>query len=85
MTTKTPTEVDAGLAALTGTVTEQRPSTDLDRAMLHLRLIMEAQRRGVSWAAIGGVFGCSGKQAKARTKQLARQTQRALLLSRAAR
>ena len=87
MTPPTPEQQDAALAALTGTVSESKPETDLDRSLLRLRLVMEAQRRGASWTAIGAAMGegLSGKAAKRYFKTLARETQRDLLLSRVGR
>jgi hypothetical protein len=82
MSPPTPEQVDGALAALTGTVTEQKPDGDLDRNLLHLRLVMEAKGRGVSWASIGAAMGLSGKMAKAHMKQLARATQWELLRAR---
>ena len=77
-----PEAVDAALAALTGTLSETKPSSDLERALLHLRLVAEATGRGVPWSRIGLVMGCSGKEAKRQMKQLARHTQRQLFLAR---
>ncbi len=78
-----PEQVDAALAALTGTLGEEKPQSDLDRSLLRLRLVMEAKARGVSWRAIGRAMGLSGKACKAEMKALARDTQRDLLLARA--
>ena len=81
MTPPTPEEQDAALASLTGTVNEAKPETDLDRNLLRLRLVMEATGRGVPWSRIGAAMGCSGKEAKRQMKQLARHTQRQVLLA----
>ena len=81
MTPPTADQQDAALAALTGTVGEQKPASDLDRDLLRLRLVMEAKARNVSWTAIGAAMGVSGKAAKAHMKALARVTQRAVLLA----
>lgn len=72
-------ERDAALAALTGTVTQRKPETDLDRNLLRLRLLAEAKDRGIPWAVIGRSQGVSGKQAKRDAKALARETQRMLV------
>ena len=77
-----PEAVDAALAALTGTVGEEKPQNELDRSLLRLRLVMEAKARGVPWRAIGRTMGLSGKACKAQMKALARDTQRDLLLAR---
>jgi hypothetical protein len=82
MSPPTPEETDAALAALTGTVTEAKPATDLARNMLRLRLVMDAKAKGVPWTAIGQALGgMSGKAAKHEMKALARITQRQLLAS----
>lgn len=81
MTPPSSGQVDAALAALTGTVNEQIPGGDLDRNLLRLRLVAEAQQRGVTWRTIGAAMGLSGKAAKAQIKQLARHTQRQVLLA----
>jgi hypothetical protein len=76
-------QVDASLAALTGTVTEARPDSDLARNMLRLRLVMDAKANGVPWTAVGRALGgMSGKAAKREMKHLAARTQRQLLASR---
>lgn len=80
MNPPTPEQVDSALAALTGTVTEEKPETDLARNMLRLRLVMLAKERGVPWTAIGAAMGgLSGAMAKREMKHLARVTQRQLL------
>jgi hypothetical protein len=78
----TPEQTDSALAALSGTITERKPVTDLDRAMLRLRLVAEAKDRGISWTVIGNALGCSGKEAHRRMKALAAQTQRQLMATR---
>lgn len=80
MSPPSPEQVDAALAALTGTVSETRPESDLDRNLVRLRLVAEATSRGVPWSRIGAVMGLSGKACKARMKHLARETQRELLV-----
>jgi hypothetical protein len=82
VTPPTPEQEDSALAALTGTITERKPVTDLDRAMMRLRLVAEAKDRGISWTVIGNALGCSGKEAHRRMKALAAQTQRDLLAAR---
>ena len=83
MSPPTAEQTDAALAALTGTVTEQHPDTDLARNMLRLRLVMEAKHKGVPWVAIGQALGgISAKAAKREMKHLAARTQRELLASR---
>jgi hypothetical protein len=82
MSPPTPEQTDSALAALSGTITERKPVTDLDRAMLRLRLVAEAKDRGISWTVIGNALGCSGKEAHRRMKALAAQTQRQLMATR---
>ena len=83
MSPPTPEQVDASLAALTGTVTEQKPDTELARNMLRLRLVMDAKASGVPWTAVGQALGgISGKAAKREMKHLAARTQRQLLAER---
>lgn len=82
MSPPTQAEQDAALAALSGTVTEAKPVTGLDRAMLRLRLVAEAKNRGVSWTVIGAAMGVSGKEAKRLMKRLAARTQHDLLAAR---
>lgn len=82
MSPPTPDQQDAALAALTGTVTEARPDSELARAMLRLRLVMDAKHAGIPWTAIGKALGgISGKEAKRETKHLAAATQRELMIS----
>ena len=83
MTPQTPEQVDASLAALTGTVTEAKPDSEFTRNLLRLKMVRDAKMAGVSWTAIGQALGgISGKAAKAEMKHLARVTQRQLLASR---
>ena len=83
MSSPTPEQVDASLAALTGTVTEAKPDSEFTRNLLRLKMVRDAKMAGVPWAAIGQALGgISGKAAKAHMKQLARVTQRQLLASR---
>lgn len=85
MSPPAPEQVDAALAALTGALNERKPETDLDRNLLRLRLVAEAQSRGVSWAVIGRTMGMSSKEAKRAMKQLAAHAQRQVLLAKRAR
>ncbi len=82
MTPPSPEQVDAALAALTGTLGEEKPQSDLDRSLLRLRLVMTAKGRHISWSSIGATMGMSGKEAKREMKALARDTQAQLLLAR---
>ena len=79
MTPSTPEQEDSALAALTGTITERAPGTDLERNMLRLLLIKKARDRDIPWTVIGRPLGLSGKAVKAQVKRLAAQTQRDLM------
>ena len=83
MSPPTPEQVDASLAALTGTVTEAKPDSEFTRNLLRLKMVRDAKMAGVPWAAIGQALGgISGKAAKREIKHLAARTQRELLASR---
>ena len=82
MSPPTPEQEDSALAALTGTITERKPVTDLDRDMMRLRMVAEAKGQGIPWTAIGAALGCSGKEAHRKMKLLAAQTQRDLMATR---
>jgi len=82
LTPPTPEQQDAALAALTGTITERKPATDLDRALLRLKLVAEAKDKGIPWTVIGRALDCSGKEAHRRMKRLAAETQQALMATR---
>jgi hypothetical protein len=79
----TPEQTDSALAALTGTITERKPASQLERDMLRVRLIAQAKERGVPWPVIGNALGVDGKQAKKDFHALARRTQRTMLLAKA--
>ena len=83
MSPPTPEQEDSALAALTGTITERKPVTDLDRDMMRLRMVAEAKGQGIPWTAIGAALGCSGTEAHRKMKRLAAQTQRTMLLEKA--
>jgi hypothetical protein len=83
VTPPTPEQTDSALAALTGTITERKPVTDLERDMLRVRLIALAKEQHVPWAAIGSALGVDGKAAKRNFHALARRTQRDMLREKA--
>jgi hypothetical protein len=71
---------DQALARLAGSA----PAPGVDPDLLRLRLISDARERGRSWAMIGmALGGVSAKEAKAKTKRLARDTSRRLAAARA--
>jgi hypothetical protein len=74
---------DSSLAAMIGTVAEGDRTTDLDRALLRLKLVRAAQDKGLSWASIGAALGYpSGRQAKKAVHGLEARVRRELMLSR---
>jgi hypothetical protein len=83
MSPPTPEQTDSALAALTGTITERTPATDLERDMLRVKLIALAKEQRVPWAAIGSALGMDGKTAKKGFRALARRTQRDMLREKA--
>ena len=83
MTPPTPEQEDSALAALTGTITERQPTSQLERDMLRVCLIAQAKEGGVPWPVIGAALGVDGKQAKKDFHALARRTQRTMLLEKA--
>ena len=87
MTPPTPEQeaerADSALAALAGTITERKPTTQLERDMFRIRLIAQLKEQHVPWAAIGSALGVDGKTAKKDFHALARRTQRDMLREKA--
>jgi hypothetical protein len=83
MTPPTPEQEDSALAALAGTITERKPTTQLERDMFRVRLIAQLKEQRVPWPVIGNALGVDGKQAKKDFHALARRTQRTMLLEKA--
>ena len=83
MSPPTPEQQDSALAALTGTITERRPASQLERDMLRVKLIAQAKEQGVPWPVIGSALGVDGKRARKDFHALARRTQRIMLLEKA--
>ena len=83
MSPPTPEQQDSALAALTGTITERRPASQLERDMLRVKLIAQAKEQGVPWPVIGSALGVDGKRARKDFHALARRTQRTMLLEKA--
>ena len=75
MTPPTAGEQDDALAFIAGAIADGKPVTPLDKAILRLRLVRQAQDRGLSWAQIGSVYGISGKEMKREIHHLARRVQ----------
>ena len=73
---------DDSLAAMIGVVADGQPATALDKAVLRLRMVKEAKDRGLSWAAIGSVYGLSGREMKRDIHHLDLKVQREIILAR---
>lgn len=71
---------DAALAAAAGGEPPLDPA--LAPAMRRLQVIAQAKASGLSWAAIGSVYGAGPKEMKRAAKRLAALTQRDYLLGR---
>jgi hypothetical protein len=83
MSPPTPEQTDSALASLAGTITERKPTTQLERDMFRVKLIAQLKERGVPWPVIGNALGVDGKTAKRDFHALARRTQRTMLLEKA--
>jgi hypothetical protein len=83
MSPPTPEQEDSALAALAGTITERKPTTQLERDMFRVRLIAQLKEQGVPWAVIGNALSTDGKQAKRDFHVLAQRTQRTMLAEKA--
>ena len=57
-------EQDSPLAAMVSAVADGKPVTALDVAKARVEAVDQALKTGVSWAAIGAVYGISGREAK---------------------
>jgi hypothetical protein len=82
VTPPTEAEQDFSLAAMIGTVAEGQQATSLDKAVLRLQLVRQAQDRGLSWAQIGSVYGLSGREMKREVHHLARRVRPGLMAKR---
>jgi hypothetical protein len=64
------------------TLADGLPAGDLEKSILRLKLIKEAQDRKISWNVLARVLGCeSGKQLKKDTHALAEHVSRELTLA----
>lgn len=78
----TAADQDPDLAAMVAALAEGRPAGDLQRAILRLKLITEAQTAGATWNAIATALRYpSGRQLKRDTRLLAAQVTRELRLA----
>jgi hypothetical protein len=57
-------------------VADGQPVTALDKAVLRLKLVRQAQDRGLSWAALGAVYGKSGREMKRDVHKLTARVRR---------
>jgi hypothetical protein len=73
----TPAAEDSPLAAMITAVADGKPVTALDIAKARVEAIDQALRSGVTWAAIGAIYGISGREAKKKIHGLREQVKRA--------
>ena len=55
---------DSPIAAMISTLADGKPVSHLEIAALRLHLIDQAITRGTTWAALGKLYGTSGRQLK---------------------
>ena len=70
-------EQDSPLAAMVTAISAGKPVTALDVARARVEAVDTALKAGASWAAIGAVYGISGREAKKRVHGLREQVKRA--------
>jgi hypothetical protein len=70
-------EQGSSLAAMVSAVADGQPVTALDVARARVEAVDQALKAGVSWAAIGAVYGISGREAKKKIHGLREQVKRA--------
>ena len=75
----TEAEQDSPLAAMISTVREGQLVTSLDKAILRLQMVQQAQDRGLTWAQIGSVYGMTGREMKREVHKLTARVQRELI------
>ena len=73
----TPPEPDSPLAAMVAAVAAGKPVTALDIARARIQAIDQALKTGATWAAIGAIYGTSGREAKKKVHGLREQVKRA--------
>ena len=75
-------EEDSPLADMISTLADGIPAGDLEKSILRLKLIKEAQDRNISWTVLARVLGYpSGKQLKKDTHRLAEHVAQELTLA----
>ena len=70
-------EQDSPLAAMISAIAGGKPVTALDVARARVEAVDTALKAGASWAAIGAVYGLSGREVKKRVHGLREQVKRA--------
>ena len=78
MTPPAAQEQDASLAALIGAVADSQHATPLGKAILRLQIVKQAKDRGLTWAAIGTVYGLTGREMKRDIHKLSLRVQQEL-------
>lgn len=73
----TPDAQPSPLAAMITAIAGGKPVTALDVARARVEAVDEALKAGASWAAIGAVYGLSGREAKKKVHGLREQVKRA--------
>ena len=68
---------DSPLAAMISAIAGGKPVTALDVARARVEAVDTALKAGASWAAIGAVYGLSGREAKKKVHGLREQVKRA--------
>ena len=77
MTAPAAPEQDSPLAEMISAVAGGKAVTALDIARARVETVDEALKAGVTWAAIGAVYGLSGREAKKKVHGLREQVKRA--------
>ena len=72
-----PAEQDSPLAAMISAIADGKPVTALDVARARVEAVDTALKAGASWAAIGAVYGLSGREEKKKVHGLREQVKRA--------
>jgi len=75
------TAQDSPLAAMISAVAFGKPVTALDIARARVEAVDQALKAGATWAAIGAIYGISGREAKKKVHGLRGQVKQAERLS----
>ena len=68
---------DSPLAAMVSAIADGKPVTALDIARARVEAVDQALKAGATWAAIGAVYGISGREAKKKVHGLREQVKQA--------